>query len=59
MKVKLIKDMSGIPSGYTLGKEYLIFDESDTKYFLFDDDGDLRYIGKSLKGDYFDWEIVE
>lgn len=58
MKVKLIEDRSAAPSGYTVGNEYLIFDESETKYFIVDDDGKLRFVGKSLKGTHWDWEIV-
>lgn len=59
MKVKLIKDRSAGTSGYTLGNEYLIFDESEAGYFIIDDDGLLRFVSKSLKSLSLDWEIVE
>lgn len=59
MKVKLIADRSAAPSGYTVGNEYLIFDESETKYFIVDDNGILRFISKSLIGTCWDWGIVE
>lgn len=58
MKVRLIADRA-FSSGYTVGKAYNVFDESDSRYFLLDDDECLRFIGKSLKGCYLDWEIVE
>lgn len=58
MKIKLIAErVDG--SGYTVGKAYNVFDESDSRYFLLDDDECLRFIGKSLRGLYLDWEIVE
>lgn len=58
MKIELIADRAH-SSGYTVGETYNVFDESDSRYFLFDDYGNLRFIGKSLKGAFWDWEIVE
>lgn len=59
MKIKLIADRYTGTSGYTVGETYKIFCESKGDYFLYDDDGYLRYIDKSLKGNFFDWEITE
>lgn len=59
MKIRLIADRSNGTGDYTEGKIYKIFDESEVNYFLYDDDDDLRYINKTLKGNLYDWEIVE
>lgn len=59
MKIKLIADRFPAFSAFTVGKVYEVFDKSETKYFFYDDDEDLRYIAKDLKGAYLDREIVE
>lgn len=59
MKIRLIADRSGGTGGYTLGNEYLIFDESEARYFIIDDGGLIRFVSKSLKSMCWDWEVVE
>lgn len=49
MKVKLIEDRLPIPRGYTLGKEYLVFDESDTRFLLFTMKGILDLLVSHLE----------
>lgn len=58
MKIRLIEDRSATQSGYTLGNEYPIFDESENRYYIIDDDGQLRFVSKSLRSMCWDWEIV-
>lgn len=60
MKIKLIEDRCKVKSGYTVGNIYHTSEgENPRLYYLTDDDGDTRFINKSLIGSYWDWEIVK
>lgn len=59
MKIRLIADRYDGMSGYTVGNIYSTAPGRIGYLLLKDDNGKTRFINESLRGNYWDWEIVE